>query len=420
MRREDGTGRRRTAMPAVLAIAAVLGAAAVAAAQSQAPPKAPLSLRLTSARQAQPLETPAWEADGAVLFPLRAAVEYCGGSVSWYPARHKALIEGPQGRKVVLAPGYPKCVLDGRLLVRLPQAPVLRQSQLVITPEAFLVLWKHLADEAPVYLPEDRLLRIGIPSGVISGAPGVKPPAESAGSNPAEAAATDGLRAIPAPAEKTSLCIVVDPGHGGKDPGAVGPTRAFEKDAVLEIAIQLAALLEKEAGCKVILTRSDDRFIPLPERAEIANQAEADLFVSIHANASLDRNASGSQVFIYNREASSRKAAETARLENRDANYLEIIKDDLRQSVHEADSITAAGLVSQELEKDGMEARRIERAPFYVLAKSHMPSILVETAFISNRKEERKLRSRPFCRQIARDIFGGLQRYTSEKRKAGK
>lgn len=210
--------------------------------------------------------------------------------------------------------------------------------------------------------------------------------------------------------------VVIDAGHGGHDPGAIGPTKLLEKNVTLDIARQVAGEVEKKLGCKVVLTRNADVFIPLAERAEIANRLKADLFVSIHANAAYDRAAKGSEVFIYNRAASSRKAAETARSENRDANYLEMIKDDLRQSVHEADSIMAAGLVGQELEKTGLGARGLERAPFYVLAKSHMPSILVETAFISNHEEERKLRDPEFCSRIAAGVVRGLQQYAREKK----
>jgi len=164
------------------------------------------------------------------------------------------------------------------------------------------------------------------------------------------------------------------------------------------------------------MTRKDDRYISLRARAGLANRLKADLFVSIHANASRNRKANGSQVFIYNREASSRHAAEAAKLENQDANYLEIIKDDLRQSVHEVSSVNAAGLVSQQLEKLKLDVKRIERAPFYVLAKSHMPSILVETAFISNYKEERQLRSRDFCKKLAQGIYYGVTNYYQELR----
>jgi N-acetylmuramoyl-L-alanine amidase len=339
---------------------------------------------------------PAWELQGEVFVPLRAVAEPAGGVLGWAPAPQKAVLQGPGGRKLLISPGNPRAVLDGKRLVRLPQVPRLHRSQVWVTPEAFCILWQSLGNPAPVYQPQSRTLELN--PGAVS------------------APTTSEKNSLPIAARSTGVrCVVVDAGHGGKDPGAIGPSRLEEKDVTLEVALALADRLERDLGCKVILTRRDDRFIPLPDRPEVANRSKADLFVSVHANASRDGKASGSQVFIYNREASSNKAAETARLENRDTNYLEIIKDDLRQSLHQTDSITAAGLVSQELERGGQEARHIERAPFYVLAKSHMPSILVETAFISNRDEENKLRRQDFCRRIAEDIFKGIQQYAQEK-----
>ena len=386
-----------------------LGVSAWAAEPGSPQPKAPLSLRLVSAQQAQPLEAPVWESANSLFFSLRSAVTYCGGSVSWNPASQKALVQTPQGRKLLISPGYPKAVVDDQQFVHLPATPILRQSQIMITPETFTFLWKALGNPAPIYSATDRIIHLD-----------TLPPATTTPSMSTSSTSTSSTTSMSSTPPKSSfthppLCIVVDAGHGGKDPGAVGPTHAYEKEVVLDIALQLAALLEKELGGKVILTRSDDRFIPLSERPQIANQAKADLFVSIHANASRDRTASGSQVYIYNREASSSKAAEAARLENKDANYLEIIKDDLRQSIHEEGNVTAAGLVGQALEKNGLPACRIERAPFYVLAKSHMPSILVETAFISNHDEEAKLRRSDFRRQIARGIFQGIQEFAKEQ-----
>jgi len=414
------------AVPALILLALGTWAGAQAGVQSQAQSQPPLSIRLESGKQAQALTAPTWETPGTVLLPLKPAVEYLGGSVSWYPATRKVLLQGPAGRKALITPGYPKAVLDGQRLFRLPHVPVLMNSQVMVSPESLLMLWKMVGDQPPVYSADTRIFRVGA---LAAPAPGLKPvPGPESGaaavlekdvpvkSTPAVASEPAVASGPPSAVPQSALCVVVDAGHGGKDPGAIGPTGLYEKDVVMEIAANLAVLLEKEQGCKVILTRRDDSFIPLSERPEIANQAKADLFISVHANASRDKKTCGSQVFIYNREASSSKAAEIARQENRDANYLEIIKDDLRQSVHETDSITLAGLISQELEKHGQETRRIERAPFFVLAKSHMPSVLVETAFISNREEECKIRRREFCLQIARNIFNGVRGFTAEKR----
>jgi N-acetylmuramoyl-L-alanine amidase len=377
----------------------LLGLAAVPGhAQNPEPASRPLRVEGPAAK---PWLTPLQEVSGVLVFPLRPGLEYLGGSMRWNQTLGKVVLEGPQGHSAEVVVGFPKALIDGKRWLRLPNLLLRRQGQVYISPEAFARLWREICDPAFQYNALTRTLAHK------TGTPPPEPTVAAAQASP--------------PAMKNFLaglkCVVVDAGHGGKDPGAIGPTQLKEKAVTLEIAQQLAALLEQDGGCKVILTRSDDTFIPLHDRPEIANRAQADLFISIHANASLDRQARGTQVFIYNREASSRKAEEAARFENKDVNYLEIIKDDLRQSVHEVDSITLAGLIGQEVNKGLSETRQIERAPFYVLAKSHMPSVLVETAFISNPEEERKLRQKEFCLKMAQAIGSGLQEYAHEKNK---
>ncbi|NTV52173.1 MAG: hypothetical protein HGA76_04055 [Candidatus Firestonebacteria bacterium] len=368
------------------------------------PESAPRPLRLESPT-AKPWLAPVQEVDGVSVFPLRPGLEYLGGTMRWNQTLRKVVLVGPQGRTAEVVVGFPKALIDGKRWMRLPHLLLWRQGQVYISPEAFARLWREISDPTFQYNALTRTLACRLGAAASAAAP-------SAAAVPTTAAA------VPPAAKNQSAgikCVVVDAGHGGKDPGAIGPTQLREKVVTLEMAQQLALILEHDLGCKVILTRSDDTFIPLHERPEIANRVSADLFVSIHANASPDRKATGSQVFVYNREASSRKAEEVARFENKDVNVLEIIKDDLRQSVHEVDSITVAGLIGQEFDKGLSETRRIERAPFYVLAKSHMPSVLVETAFISNAEEERKLRQKEFCLKMARAIGSGLQEYAREK-----
>ncbi len=353
-------------------------------------------LRLETAGKKNALTLPVQLEQGVSLLPLKAAVEYLGGKTTWHGTTRKVVVKGTSGRSAVLTVGLPKAVIDRNAFVRLPHLLRLKRGRVLISPESLLVVWRAIGTRSPAYDPEQRVFSVGR-----------VPVAASRESAPAAR-----------PGQKTRKpLIVIDAGHGGKDPGAIGPSRLKEKVVTLEVSLQLKQFLKKR-GFRVILTRKTDKYISLKKRAEIANQAKADLFISVHANASRNRKASGSQVFIYNREASSRHAAEAARLENQDANYLEIIKDDLRQSVHEESSITAGGLISQQLEKMGLEVRRIERAPFYVLAKSHMPSILIETAFISNKIEEQKLRSRRFCRRLAEGIDRALGQYYQEKRSA--
>ncbi len=337
------------------------------------------------------LPTKDWE--GKRWVELKNAVEKLGGATVWYLVTKKVVIKGPQGRQAVVTAGMPRMVVDRRHMVRLPQVPRILDGTMCVSMESLQVIWSQVCEQQ-----------------AREETPGRNTRQEAAGTQRHQAVASKRATAPVRVQPRQHLLVVVDAGHGGKDPGAIGPTKLKEKTVTLEIARQLAYFLKKQ-GIKVVMTRSNDRYISLRKRADLANRLKADLFVSIHANASRNRRANGTQVFIYNREASSRHAAEAAQLENQDANYLEIIKDDLRQSVHELASVNAAGFVSQQMGKLGMDVKRIERAPFYVLAKSHMPSILVETAFISNYKEERELRSRGFCKKLARGIFDGVANY---------
>ncbi|MBN1596491.1 N-acetylmuramoyl-L-alanine amidase [candidate division FCPU426 bacterium] len=370
---------------------------AKAAAVNQAESAEPVGVRFEGAQQAEPLLLPARDVQGVLMVPLKAAVQYLGGQTTWQGTTRKVLVKGTSGKQAVLSLNLPRVVVDRQTFARLPHLPRLKRGQVMISPESLAVLWKDIGTLVPAYDPTQRIFRVGVTPGAPAGEEKKTPPPAAAGGK--------------------KYLIVVDAGHGGKDPGAIGPSRLQEKVVTLEIARQLAKML-RERGLRVLMTRDKDVFISLEERAAMANRAQADLFISIHANASRNRKANGSQVFIYNREASSRHAADAARLENQDANYLEIIKDDLRQSVHEESSINAAGLISQQFEKLSLDVKNIERAPFYVLAKSHMPSILVETAFISNHEEEKRLRSRLFCQKLAEGIALGIRQYHQEKQKA--
>jgi N-acetylmuramoyl-L-alanine amidase len=359
-----------------------------------------VAVRLESRQQSKPLILSARLDQGVLMIPLKAAVSYLGGKTTWHGTTRKVVVKGSSGRQAVIAMDVPKIVVDRKILVRLPHLPRLIRGHVVVSPESLTVIWKAIGNRIPTYDAKQHVFRVGQVQKVKKAAEQINPPPKKNG-------------------KAKELVVVVDAGHGGKDPGAVGPTGLKEKVVTLEVATQLAKLLKKR-GIKVIMTRKTDVYIKLQDRAGKANKAKADLFVSVHANASRNRKANGSQVFIYNREASSKQAAEVARLENQDSNYLEIIKDDLRQSVHEESSITAGGLISQQFTKLKLNVKRIERAPFYVLAKSHMPSILVETAFISNHAEERKLRSRKFCLKLAEGIEHGIRLYRQEKKQAAK
>lgn len=214
--------------------------------------------------------------------------------------------------------------------------------------------------------------------------------------------------------------IVVDPGHGGHDPGAVGAGGTQEKDVVLAIGLQLADKIREELGIDVVMTRSTDVFIPLEERTAIANKVNADLFVSVHANASLNRGASGVETYYLNL-AKTEKAAQLAARENgtslEKVSLLQAILFDLMANYKLNDSAHLADEVQKSLYKKlnghhpGTRNLGVKQGPFYVLVGATMPSILAEVAFISNEAEEARLRDKAFLDLAADGIVDGIKGY---------
>lgn len=220
------------------------------------------------------------------------------------------------------------------------------------------------------------------------------------------------------------LTIAIDPGHGGEDPGAIGPNGTMEKDVVLNVALRLREKLQAEPGVRVLMTRDSDFFVPLATRVSKARAVSADLFVSVHADAFVQPHAKGSSVFVLSdRSASSLGARWLARRENSadliggvnlPAGNREVAKVllDLSTTAQIKDSRKLAGAVLGELRGIGdLHSAQIEQAGFAVLRAPDVPSILIETAFISNPDEERKLRDPRYQAQLADAIFVGIRNY---------
>ena len=229
------------------------------------------------------------------------------------------------------------------------------------------------------------------------------------------------------------LTIAVDPGHGGEDPGAIGKRGTQEKDVTLNIAQRLQRLIEADRDMRVLLTRDGDYFVPLRERVEKARRVQADLFVSIHADAWIRPDARGSSVFaLSERGASSTAAAWMARREN-DADLigginlgtgdpqLAQVLLDLSTTAQINDSLRFGNAVLRELERiNTLHKPRVEQAGFAVLKAPDIPSILVETAFISNPDEERRLNDERYQQSIAAAILGGIRRHLARNPPAGR
>ncbi|HBA27396.1 MAG TPA: hypothetical protein DCY98_08415 [Nitrospinae bacterium] len=219
--------------------------------------------------------------------------------------------------------------------------------------------------------------------------------------------------------------IVIDPGHGGKDSGAIGKRGLMEKTVVLDIAKRLKALIEKNTNYKVILTRETDIFIPLEERTVIANIKKADLFISIHANASRKRDAIGIETYFQGIPRTDEERETAARenmsgMEDRlsgDDNILEFILADMRNTHKINESSQLAGVIQDSLiegvslKYDAIKNLGVKQAMFYVLHKAKMPSILIETSFISNPREEKRFRDSKYRDQIALSIYNGIKTY---------
>jgi N-acetylmuramoyl-L-alanine amidase len=221
-----------------------------------------------------------------------------------------------------------------------------------------------------------------------------------------------------------AVTIVIDAGHGGEDPGARGRRGTYEKHITLAIARKLKTLIDAEPTMRAVMTRDGDYFIPLAARVEKARRARADLFVSIHADAYLLPHARGSSVFaLSERGATSAAAGWLAKRENEadliggvnldvKDRYLAQTLLDLSQTAAINDSLKAGRAVLSELgELNTLHKPHVEQAGFAVLKAPDIPSILVETAFISNPDEEKKLGDASYQAGLARAILGGLKRY---------
>ena len=217
--------------------------------------------------------------------------------------------------------------------------------------------------------------------------------------------------------------IVIDPGHGGGESGAVGPAGEAEKDLTLELAHALRARLVERFPVRVVLTRDEDASLPLDTRSAIANQNKADLFVSIHLNSSLGSRARGAETFFLSMEASDARAAEVAAAENRaaaagdeDPLYdLQLILWDLAQSYHLAASQRVAALIQEELNTTlGLRDRGVKQAPFRVLMGAAMPAVLVELGFLSNPEEEERLKDPAYRGELVEALVRAIGRYREE------
>jgi N-acetylmuramoyl-L-alanine amidase len=215
--------------------------------------------------------------------------------------------------------------------------------------------------------------------------------------------------------------IVIDPGHGGHDTGTIGPTGLMEKDLCLDVALRLGKILQQKLpGADIVYTRSDDTFIPLEDRTRIANEAKADLFVSIHANSSPDHGARGVETYYLNLKGSP-EAMEGAARENAASDQGVHDLEDLVKKIARTEKIDESKELAQDVQESlskriqhsakPVRNRGVRKAPFVVLIGADMPSILTEISFLSNPADEQLLKKPEHRQRIAEGVYQGVAAY---------
>ncbi len=216
--------------------------------------------------------------------------------------------------------------------------------------------------------------------------------------------------------------IVIDAGHGGHDSGTIGADGIEEKDVVLDVALRLGKLLHQRMGAEIVYTRADDTFIPLETRTAIANKAQADLFISVHANSSPDASARGVEVYYLNftsdpeamRVAGRENAVSTQSVHELSDLVKKIaLKDKIDESRELAGDVEASLYAGLEKGNEGLKDRGVKKAPFVVLIGANMPSILAEISFVTNPDDAEQLRTPEYRQRVAQSLFNGVARYAT-------
>ena len=214
--------------------------------------------------------------------------------------------------------------------------------------------------------------------------------------------------------------IVIDAGHGGHDSGTLGAGGIEEKDVVLDVALRLGKLLHERLGADVVYTRDDDTFVPLETRTAIANKAQADLFISVHANSSRDPSVSGVEVYYLNftsdPEAMMVAARENAVSTQSVHELSDLVKkialqDKIDESRELATDVDASLYAGQRRGNSGLKNRGVKKAPFVVLIGANMPSILAEIDFVTNPKIAAELETPQYRERVAESLYRGIARY---------
>ena len=324
-------------------------------------------------------------------------------------------------KRGVLAPSIRPSEVNDRLLTSIEPRQHGRDCQVLIHGTDQLVSSKAFALRKPDRIVVDLFPRV---------AEALLLPVSSAKTAPATTAppASDGrtiepTRPMALPSQDEVVrTVVIDPGHGGRDAGAIGPSGIKEKDVVLDIAHRLKRMIEASLGVRAVMTRSTDVFLPLEERAAIANRHKADFFISLHVNAAPHTRAVGSETYFLSREPSDRGARASAVRENtaltlegiglKEQESLKAVLWDMAQTFYVRESSELAEVLLTELGQIlKVSNRGVKSAPFFVLIGTAMPSVLVEAAFITNRQEEQRLQGDAYRQRVAEALLAGVAKF---------
>ena len=401
--------------------------------------------------------------EGKPYVSLLSLARVTGGTIAWLPGSQKLILQLSEER-IVVTPGA-AVIAVGRSSVRIPVAPRWVEGSVFVPVKWFLPIveplcgreirvdvpgWKGKRDSDGKPKGADKVRRTGKgrekarDSGKVKNE---KEPAHKADRpdgreedrqvSRGEQRSTKGKTGLPKPRRRVASgmadgrepwiihTVIIDPGHGGKDVGATGPTGLQEKKVALIVAHHLKKLIERRLHLRAVLTRSTDEFVPLDGRARFALENDGRMFISLHCNSTAKGIVRGTEIYFLS-EAQTDEAREVARRENAALAFegKDLTSDDsvLRQIFEGMSSDQylkesqdlAAEIRSAVIEAGGrLKSRGVKQAGFYVMkgTQARMPSVLVEMAFISNPQEERLLRRDPFLRQIAKAIFEGIRKF---------
>jgi N-acetylmuramoyl-L-alanine amidase len=401
---------------------------------------APGSPAITSGAEIVPLGSAPWVVDGRLLVPTelleRTFGALLGVSFGWDSATQQLTLARPQVRDLPLEVSWVHLQGVTTLVLQFPEAPRFRVVRAADGYDVVLVGDRLVPPPTPPAIGDPLVAGLELSSQRIRIRLAAGGAAESYTLREPFRIVFDIFRettaAAPAPtfAPRESLrrglrTVVIDPGHGGKESGAIGPAGSAEKEIALLLAKAVATRLEQQLGLKVVLTRSEDVHLELDERSALANQYKADLFLSLHLNSSLGRTAHGAETYFLSLQASDERAADSAAVENyvggdvapagTDDFDLQLLLWDLAQSQHLAASQRLATLIQEELNRQlDLRDRGVKQAPFVVLMGAAMPAVLVEAGFISTREEEQRLRTAEYRAELADALVRAVGRFKAE------